>query len=654
MGKKRRAPAIRKEPITAAPVKDVETTRQWVIALILGLTFLAFSNTLFHGFAYDDQTQILENKFIHSFSNIPTAFTTEVWFWRVLQDKDPNKETGPTTPYYRPMFTVYLMIGWALFQDWSLGWHFLNVLMHLSSVFFVFKILEKVSGDLRVAAFGALLFALHPLRTESVAWISGVTDLFLAFFLLPSFYLYMVHREKGDPRYLLGSLGLFLLAAFSKEPAVCLPIFIAAYEIWIINRDKPLRERGRAAAGFAALFITVPFVYFGMRYKALGFVLSDVGYTSYPFHEVVLTIPLVIFKYIGLLLFPFNLTLFHETQLVRGPLSLRFILPLIGLAGIAAGLWPFRRSLVARFGVLWFFIHLLPVLNLSAFAIEFMVQERYVYIPSVGFSLLVAMVLAKLPVEQWLPFRSRRAGQLATVAVICLLLMGKTVFQNRVWADDMTLWNYGVEAAPEQTMPHFVLAHKYINLNRQDKVVESLEEYMKIDQRNIIVITNLATSHLLMYDQTKERAHVDRAIALCEKGLALNDQVAPLWDTFGRAYLLDTNLRSYDRAHYYFDRGLKIQPQNAMLNFHKGAAYAVEQKVEAALPYLERARQLEPGLPDTYKMLAYVYRSRGRIQEAIDNFNQYLRLQPDAIDAPRVRQDLQQLQAQLQSATPEG
>lgn len=652
MGKKRRSPAVKKEPAPA--VKDIGTTRQWVIASILGLTFLAFSNTLFHGFAYDDQTQLLGNKFIHSFSNIPTAFTTEVWFWRVLQDKDPNKEEGPTTPYYRPMFTVYLMIGWALFQDWALGWHLLNVLMHLLSVFFVFKILEKVSGDLRIAAFGTLIFALHPLRTESVAWISGVTDLFLALFLLPSFYLYMLHREKGEPRYLLGSLGLFLVAAFSKEPAVCLPIFIIAYEVWIINQDKPLKERIRSAAGFAALFITVPFVYFGMRYKALGFVLSDSRYTSYPFHEVVMTIPLVIFKYIGLILFPFNLTLFHETQLVKNPLSLRLILPLLGLVGLAAGIWQMRRSLVARFGVLWFFIHLLPVLNLSAFAIEFMVQERYVYIPSAGFSLLIAMGLAKIPVEQWLPFRSRRAGQVATVAAICLLLMGKTVFQNRVWADDMTLWNYGVEAAPEQTMPHFILAHKYINQNRQEKVVESLEEYMKLDQKNIIVISNLATSHLLMYDQTKDRYHVDRAIALCEKGIALNDQLAPLWDTFGRAYLLDTNLRSYERAHAYFDRGLRIQPENAMLNFHKGAAYAVEQKVEAALPYLERSRELEPGLPDTYKVLAYVYRSLRRPQEAIENFNQYLQLQPNASDASRVRQDLQQLQAQLQGAAPEG
>jgi tetratricopeptide (TPR) repeat protein len=157
-----------------------------------------------------------------------------------------------------------------------------------------------------------------------------------------------------------------------------------------------------------------------------------------------------------------------------------------------------------------------------------------------------------------------------------------------------------------------------------------------------------------MYDQTKDRYHVDRAIALCEKGIALNDQLAPLWDTFGRAYLLDTNLRSYERAHAYFDRGLRIQPENAMLNFHKGAAYAVEQKVEAALPYLERSRELEPGLPDTYKVLAYVYRSLRRPQEAIDNFNQYLRLQPNASDASRVRQDLQQLQAQLQGAAPEG
>jgi protein O-mannosyl-transferase len=652
MSKKNRARAPMRQAHADA-TKGFQLTRKWAVGLILVATFLAFANTLTNGFAYDDQTQILQNQFIQDFTNIPTAFTTEVWFWRVLQDKDPSKVEGPTTPYYRPMFTVYLMIGWAMFGDSPFGWHLFNILMHLVAVYFVFKILEKITGDLRVTTIATLLFAVHPLRTESVAWISGVTDLFLAFFLLPSFYYYLAYREKGEHKYLLYSLGLFLLATFSKEPAVCLPIFIGAYELFINNQDKPLKERIKAAVIMGAAFLVVPIIYFSMRYKALGFILSDSNYTAYPFQNVLMTIPLVIWKYIGLLLFPFNLSLFHETRLVTTPASPRLILPALGLIALAAVFWRLRHSVVARFAILWFFIHLLPVLNLSAFGVEFMVQERYVYIPSVGFSLLLALALVKLPIEKWLPFRSRRTGQVAIVVLIALLLTGKTWFQNSVWADDMTLWEYGVEAAPDQTMPYYILGHKYVNQNRQDKVVEAFEGYLKLDQGNVVVISNLAASHLLMYEQTQDRAHIDRAIALCEKGLSQDDRLAPLWDTLGRAYTFDTNIRSYDRAHLYFDRALKLQPENAMVHFHKGAAYAVEQKVDAALPYLERARELEPGLPDTYKFLAYTYRGRRQYQEAIKYFNEYLQRQPNAADAPRVRQDLDKLRVQLQTQQPQ-
>src|SRR5262249_1177584 len=130
MSKKNRVRAGKENPKTVSakkerqkPISTFNLTRNWVLGLILGVTFLAFANTITNGFAYDDRTQILENQVIRSFANIPTAFTREVWFWRVLQDKDPNKEAGPTTPYYRPMFTIFLMIGWHLFQTWTPGWH---------------------------------------------------------------------------------------------------------------------------------------------------------------------------------------------------------------------------------------------------------------------------------------------------------------------------------------------------------------------------------------------------------------------------------------------------------------------------------------------------------------------------------------------------
>jgi protein O-mannosyl-transferase len=645
---------------STAKASSFSLPRNWIIGLILAVTFAAFANTIDHGFAYDDTTQILGNEAIRSFSNIPLALTREVWFWRVLQDKDPNKEYGPTTPYYRPLFTIYLMAGWALFGDSAPGWHLINILMHLLAVAFAYLIVEHITKDQRLAVISTLLFALHPLRTESVAWISGVTDLFLALFLLPSFYLYMLFRESGKTSRLLGALSLFLLAAFSKEPAIALPIFITLYELFIINRGQSLKEKLRPAILYGSMFLIVSVFYFAMRYYALGFVLNDERFTRYPFHFVLMTIPLVICKYIGLLFWPANLSIFHATPLVTTPLSPRFILPLLLVIMLAVALWQLRHSTIARFAILWFAVNLLPVLNLSAFGQDFMVQERYVYISSIGFSLLIAMALVRLPFEKWFTLGSRRTAQAAVVGLILLLLTGRTLAQNGVWESDMTLWTHGAETAAEQPMSHYVLGHKYINFQNWEKAVEELEKYMALNPSNVIVVSNLATCHLLVYEYqyavnraAADRAHIDRAIALCEKGLSLDDQDPAIWDSLGKAYSFNSSMpNNLDRAIACFERGRKLQPDNPMINYHLGAAYAMKNNMDNALVFLEIARQQQADIPDVHKYLGYAYQGKGQLQEAINSYSRYLQALPNAADAQKVSQQVKDLRAQLEGAAP--
>ena len=622
-----------------------------ILVGILVLAFAAFSNTLFHDFAYDDTTQILQNELIRDWRNLPDALTKEVWFWRVLQDKDPTKQEGPTTPYYRPVFMVYLMVGWHLFGDAPFGWHLANILMHLVGVYFVFLILEKITGgDRRITGVATLLFAIHPLRSESVAWISGSTDLFLAVFLLPSFYFYLKFREQLKRKDLAISLLFFLFAAFSKEPAVALPIFIAVYEFFFVNRDKPFKARLLPAAEFAFTFFTVTIIYFFMRYHALGFILSDKNYKSYPTLQVIMTIPLVITKYIGLLFFPFNLTIFHYTEMVKSPLSYRFILPVLFMAAVSYGVWRLRHSRIALFGALWFGVNLLPVLNLNALAEDFLVQERYVYIPSLGFSLLIAMAIIKIPFDQWIAFGKRRTVQIAVVLLLAVLFTGKTLAQNMVWKNDETLWVRGQEAAPDQMMPNYILGHYYIKVQQPRKVVEMLEQYMTINRTNIIVVSNLAAAHLQVYEVTLERSHIDRAIALCEQGLKLDEEVAPLWDTLGHAYVYDTEIKNYPRARAFFTKALEVQPSLVVANFHMGATYVKEGRLDDGIRYLEVARRQQEPFPDTHKFLGVAYATKGETQKAIDAFTLYLTYQPNALDKAKVKQDIETLRAKLQTS----
>jgi tetratricopeptide (TPR) repeat protein len=621
-----------------------------MVCLVLTFTFVVFANSiLVNSFAYDDNTHILKNQLIRDVRNIPTLLKTETWFWRYQQDKDPNKQAGPTTPYYRPVFNLVLMLEWHLFRDWAPGWHFGSVLMHLGVVFLVFMLFQKITGDLRLSAISTALFAVHPLRSESVAWICGLTDVLLALLILPSCYLYIVYREHGKRKHLLGSLGFYLLAAFAKEPALALLIFLVAYDLFLANNAKAFRDRIKLAAIGSSGFIAISGLYFVMRHQALGFWLNDNKYVRHDTGEILLTIPLVIWKYLGLLVAPVNLSIFHATSMVKSPLSLRFILPALGLIGLAGALWPLRKSRIVQFGATWFAVNLLPVLNLGAFEESFMIQERYVYVPSIGFSLLIGLALVKLPLERWLPFGSRPAVQTAVALVICAVLAGKAFAQNTVWKDDETLFAHGAEAAPDDLMSHFVLAFFYVRQPDQqpEKVVRAFERYVDLEPNNPVVLGNLAAARLQMYEKTLDRAHVDRAIALCEKSLKLDGTSPEAWDTLGHAYAYDTERKNYERARAYFAQSLRLEPRMALAAFHMGATYVKEGRYDEALPYLDAARQQQPDFPDTYVFLGYAYANTGRIQQGIDSLNEFLKLRPDAQQSPKIEEQVEKLRAML-------
>ena len=670
MGRRKRPSSIQAAVAVEEPSRTAEprgiSRRAIIVGCLLAASLFPFLTALGNDFAYDDRTQILQNEFIRSIGNVPKALVTEAWFWRQQQDKDPNKDSKATTPYYRPVFTIYLMLGWQLFQDYAGAWHLANILMHLVAVLLVFLVIEKVTGDLTLTSIATIIFAIHPLRSETVAWISGLTDLILAILLLSSFYMYMVFRERNDKKYLVGSLFLYLLAIFSKEPAATYPVLIGAYEIFFVNQESPLKARIRSAVISAVPFVLIAAFYFAMRRYSLGFWLNDVHYRHYSPITVLLTEPIVICKYLGLFLWPLKLSIYHETDLVETPLSLRFILPVLVLAGIAYLMRPAWRPKAGKFAILWFVINLLPVLNLSAFDVFFIMQERYLYVPSIGLSLLVAMGLMKVPYDKVLPIAKRRTIQTAAVVVLCVLLGGKTLAQNVVWKDDLSLFEHGAEAADDQMMPHYILGHQYIKYQRYDRVVEELEKCVEISPQNKVAMANLASAHLFVYELTNNRSHLDRAIALCQQGLAQEtaqgpqseserdlsaDRQALFWDILGHSYLYDTELRNYDRALYYLGQGLKIEPNNPLILSHAGATYLKLGNFPFAIRYLEESRQLDPDVPDNYKFLSYAYDNTGRTQEAFDSLTRYLALNPNAIDAAQQRKRLDQLHAKLQPST---
>src|SRR5271165_4510766 len=160
-------------------VTQTRVDASWLFPVTIAIIAAAvFISTLSFEFVYDDYAQIVETKQLNSWHMLPHYFTGHVWAW---------KTPGKAGPYYRPMFMVWLLLNQSLFGDAAEWWHFTNVLMHVLVTLLIYAIVLQLARDRWTAAFAALLFAVHPVHIESVAWVSGITDPLMAALLLGAF-----------------------------------------------------------------------------------------------------------------------------------------------------------------------------------------------------------------------------------------------------------------------------------------------------------------------------------------------------------------------------------------------------------------------------------------------------------------------------------
>src|SRR5574340_2500 len=216
---------------TQAPPRSLLDRRGVLPAFACGLTFLLYIGALRFGFVYADRIQILDNPMLRSWSFLPRYFTSHVWAF------DPSLPAN----YWRPLFLLWLLINRTLFGYAPLGWHFTALALHLGVTGLVYALAHKLTADRLSATLAALLFGVHPVLIETVAWVSGATDSLLALFLLPAFLLYLAARPLGARRTQrrAASLAFFALSLLVKETAAVLPLLIFAYA-WIHpHEDAP-------------------------------------------------------------------------------------------------------------------------------------------------------------------------------------------------------------------------------------------------------------------------------------------------------------------------------------------------------------------------------------------------------------------------------
>ena len=244
----------------------------FLASIIVVVCLAVYFNALFNGFVYDDIPQVVENPWITDIRHVPDMFSNPVWGFQ--------KEFSAN--YYRPFMHCIFMLSYYIFGLAPWGFHLVNILFHAGVSVLVFviasRLLDREGGGtpplhasfLSPGFIAALLFAVHPIHTEAVTWISGLPEVSFTFFCLLSFYLFV--RSSGFGLSYALSVFFFSLAAFCKETALALPLLLVAYDVFFRRPflSKPAGEIWLAYLKKYTPYFAVIGVYFIMRMRALG------------------------------------------------------------------------------------------------------------------------------------------------------------------------------------------------------------------------------------------------------------------------------------------------------------------------------------------------------------------------------------------------
>lgn len=493
-----------------------------IVLAVLGI--LLYGQTLFFDFTYlDDNTLILNNQvFLSSWQNIFSAFQTDVFHL-----------FNHSASYYRPILTIVFMFGYHITGAAPFAYHLIALSLHILAVILSFIFFKKLGYKKTLSFFVALIFLVHPVLVQAVAWVPGLNDSLLAVFMLASFFNFFNFLEKNRQKYFWWSLLFFALAIFSKETALfSLPIFI--YFAWMIKKDLGIFiRRKKIAVGFLAVTVVWFFLrHFALRNNApleLGYALKSV------FGNLA-----AIVQYAGKIFFPFNLSVL---PIIQNTTFLWGILAMVVLS-VLFFITKDKRWSFIFFGAAWFFIFLLPSFirpnpNLVADFIE-----HRLYLPILGF---FVVMLELEPLRRW---REEKKNHIAIALAVILLFGFLTIFHSRDFSNRMAFWKQASQTSPDYPLSRRNLGAMYYLDGDLDAAQKEFEAALRLHPEEEMAHNNLG----LIYMQKNE---LEKAEEEYKEEIAINPYYDDAYFNLGLLYYKKEQIESAEES---WKKTLSINP----------------------------------------------------------------------------------------------
>lgn len=570
----------------------------WVIPLLIALpTVVAFLPALKNGFvSWDDYDNLLENPRYQGLDwmQLRWMFTT---FHMSL---------------YRPLTWVTLGLDHSLWGMNPFGYHLSSLIFHVANallVYFVSLLLLRraisspsLPGEipLRIASgFAALLFALHPLRVEAVAWISARNDLVSALFILATLLCYL-RAAAGEKRIWWLSLAvvIYALSLLSKASGMTLPMILIALDIYPLKRLGPGKWFG--SEGNKVWLEKVPFLLLGLGAAVIAVLAKQETGAMSSFAQYGLAHRLAqavygLAFYLWKTLLPVELSPLYELPIQFNPSDWHFILSGVVVLTITMVFLMARRRWPAAL-VSWacYVILLLPVLGVAQSGPQ-IVADRYSYLACLGWAMLAGAGM----LHGWRLWVNGRIGPRLFIsaaglgAVILIGLGFMTWQQTQIWHDSETLWRHALAIAERSNFKSSV-AHYNLGktVGSRGNLEEAIEHYRQA----------------LLIDPGYAKAHNNLGNALFVRG-------------------------EFDEAIEHFRQALKIDPAHAKAHYNLGAALASRGNSEEAIGHFRQAVRIDPAYVKAHYNLGVALARQGDLEEAIGHFRQAVRIQPDSAEA---------------------
>jgi len=466
--------------------------------------------------------------------------------------------------------------------------------------------------SLSFAFIAALLFATHPVHTEAVAWAGAVTDLSYTFFYLLSLYFYMQHREKTIRyRHYVVSIVSFSFALLCKEPAATLPMVLIAY-------DLAFGKKGEGLSIYAKRylpFLVVLGIYLFVRSSVLGGFAPVKAHGELSAYQYVINVFPLFSQYLERLLFPMDLNAFYTLHPISSLGEMKGLLGLLitvsyGIITVLA----YKKNRTAFFSLLLIAVPLLPALYIPGTG-EASFAERYLYLPSLGFVVLVALFFT------WLQGKMPRyeAGILLLVLTLAGLYSLQTIVRNPIWKDNLALFTDTVNKSPDAELPRGMLGNVLMDMGRLDEAIEHYRTItLKLNPNSPEAHTNLGLAYMKKGMKKEAIEEYQKAVAIAPADFEARRNLVLAYEEAG---LLDKEIEQYRIL-------LEYTPKSAETHSRLGKALAQKGLREEAISHLRQAVALEPDYIDAHYNLGSLYANSGKTEEALEHFEAAVRLAP--------------------------